>query len=600
MRIFSTLRQLGGRRFDVYLALLVGTAVLPVLATLVARRVVDELVAGMPLAAVFTLIGLEAGIIGGKVALDQVLAYLGEELRFLLIQGIQIRNAQQAATLDIAFFEDPEQCNLLHRIRRESYHRPMMLFGALGNLLTGLTTTVGFFIAIAVWQPILAVLFLLGTLPLLVWGQKAAGSSWMSHDISTADGRWAAYFDDLLCEREAAKEVRLYDLPRIVLPRLRNHDTRHRRTQMGGVRAKTLGLIPGRLAGVVSQYSAVVWAAYQVSLHALSIGQLTVVLAALAASRQILQSVIAEYIEIQENRYFFDELLRFWGLRPTITTADNARPVSPLRTGIRFEQVSFHYPGTDRLVLRDIDIEIPRGASMAIVGLNGAGKTTLIKLLARLYDPTVGRILWDGQDIRELDASAYREQLSMTFQDPVHYQLSLQENITIGSAFACERSRIESVLAVLGLHRLRASLHDGINTLLGRQFHVHGAELSGGQWQRVAVARALYKRSSLLVLDEPTSAMDAQQEALLYDSISDWKSDRTLILISHRLSSVRQCDTIVVLDQGRIVQVGGHEALMREEGAYRELFETQARGYELAEDRAGTSSGAASAERAQI
>jgi ATP-binding cassette, subfamily B, bacterial len=222
-----------------------------------------------------------------------------------------------------------------------------------------------------------------------------------------------------------------------------------------------------------------------------------------------------------------------------------------------------------------------RVSSIAIVGLNGAGKTTLIKLLARLYDPTEGRILCDGTDLREVDLQRYREQLSIVFEGFVQYQLRLKENAIIGSSFSYEPTWMDRVLGFLGLDRLMERMHDGVDTLLGRQFHVHGEELSGGQWQRVALARAKYrtKDASLLVLDEPTSAMNAQQEAILYDSLGEWKRDRTLILISHRLSSVRHCERIIVLDEGRVVETGDHETLMRMGGLYRQLFDTQARGY---------------------
>ncbi len=581
IRVLATLRQLAGRRFNWYITLLLGNALLPVAAALVARQVVDGLVAGESWTALLPLLLLEATIVVVFVSVEQVLSYLSEELRFLLTQEIQIRNCQQAASLDIAYYEDPEQCNSLHRLRRESYVRPVRMVWAIGNMLRGMTTTLGFFIAIALWQPLLAVLFLVGTLPLLRWGQRAATSSWMSHDLSTADGRRAAYFSDLLCERDAAKEVRLYNLAPLVIPRLRAYDMKHRQTQMAGVAAKTLLLIPGRVAGVVAQYGAVALAAYQVAQQSLSIGRFTLVIAALASCRQIFQGIVAEYVEFQENRHYFRELLQFWALQPKTGGASKHLAVAPLQSSVRFEGLSFRYPGTDNWALRDVNIEIPRGGSLAIVGLNGAGKSTLIKLLARLYEPSEGRILWDGVDIATLDHAAYRQELSIAFQDFVQYQLSLKENVTIGSPSNYDSTWMGRVLGFLGLQRLTDGLPQGVDTLLGRQFHVHGVELSGGQWQRVALARALYRTetASLLVLDEPTSAMDAQQEASLYDSINEWKRNRTLILISHRLSSVRNCDKIVVLDGGRVIEEGDHETLMHTRGMYQRLFEVQARGY---------------------
>ncbi len=582
-RILSVLHQVAGRTLDVYIFLLALSALLPVLAAVVAQRVVDAILIRETWYMILGLIGIETLIIVARVCIDQVIAYISEKLRFTLIQGIQIRNAQQSASLDIEFYEDADKCNLLHRIRQESYHRPMMLLGSLSRLLAGVITTFGFFVVIAAWQPLLAIVFLIGMLPLLKWGQTAAGSSWSSHDLSTTDGRWAAYFDDLLSEREAAKEVRLYNLAPVVIPRLKQHDTQHHLIQMKGIRQKTIALIPGRVAGVVAQYASYCWAAYQVIQGMLSVGQFTLVIAALATCRQIFQGIIAEYIEIQENQLYFMELVSFWEIKPSIANPTISKSIAPLERAVSFENVSFRYPGTSKWILRNININIPKDSSLAIVGLNGAGKTTLIKLLSRLYDPSEGRILWDDVDIREFDINEYRENLSIAFQDHVRYQLSVKENINIGSLLDVDESWMQKVLSFLGLDKLVSGLPNGVDNLLGRQFHVHGAELSGGQWQRVAVGRALYKAkvASVLVLDEPTSAMDASQEALLFGSIEEWKANSALVLISHRLSSVRHCNTIIVLNEGGICEIGNHDSLMRLNGFYHNLFTIQAQGYEM-------------------
>lgn len=580
-RMFHTLRQLGGRQFDLYFGLLIIAALVPVGAAIVAQQVVDQLVMGAELRAVLVLLALEAGLIGARVALDQVVHYLAEDVRYRTVQAIQLRNAAQAARLDLALFENPEQCNLLHRLRQDSYHRPVLVLWSLASVVAGLTTIAGFVITIAAWQPLLAALFLLGALPLLRWGQATASSVWHSHDLSTPDGRWAAYFDDLLCERAAAKEVRLFALAPVVLPRLGAYNAQQRQLQLGGIRAKTVGLIPGRLAGVAAQYGAVALAVVQVTQHTLSLGQLTLILAALAACRHILQGMLAEILEIQENRHYFADLFGFWDLTPRLTAPADAVPAAALTESIRLERVSFRYPDSPHWVLREVDVTIPVGTSLAIVGVNGAGKTTLIKLLARLYDTTEGSIQWDGTDIRAFDPAQYRAQLSITFQDFVAFQLSLKENITIGAAFHADAAWLQRVLGFVALDALTMRFRAGVDTLLGRQFGEHGEELSGGQWQRVAVARGLYRTrsASVLVLDEPTAAMDAEQEARLYAAMTEWKRDRTLILISHRLSSVRHCDQIIVLDNGRVAERGDHATLMRQGGRYRALFDTQASGY---------------------
>lgn len=329
MGVVRSLRGAGRWRFDAYIVMLLVSATIPVVIALITREVVDGLATSASRDRVIAFVAIEAVVVVGGVSLDQALAHVAQYLRFQIIQSIQLRNADQSARLDIAFFDDPKQRDLLHRIRQESYHRPRMLMGSLSAVIMGTVTTLGFFITLATWEPFLSFLFLLGTLPLLVWGQKAAGWSWMSRDRSTPDGRRSAYFEDLLCERETAQEVRLHNVAPMILPRLKAYNEKHRVTEMEGIRAKTVSLIPGRIAGVVAQYAAVGWAVIQVSSGDLSLGQFTLVVAALAICRQILQGLVAEYVEIQESRHYVDEL---WKSGTCVRRSPRVPRLSPYRT----------------------------------------------------------------------------------------------------------------------------------------------------------------------------------------------------------------------------------------------------------------------------
>jgi ATP-binding cassette, subfamily B, bacterial len=277
---------------------------------------------------------------------------------------------------------------------------------------------------------------------------------------------------------------------------------------------------------------------------------------------------------------FLSNFYRFLGLENTVPEPVVPVPVpSPLRTGIQFEQVSFHYAQSQRLLLNQVSFQIRPGETVALVGKNGAGKTSLIKLLCRLYDPTAGRILWDGVDLRDMATAEVRKQLTVVFQDYVHYNLTARENITVGQGLqtVCTED-LEAAAAQAGADQVINRLSAGYETMLGNQF-AQGAELSIGEWQKLAIARAFLRPAQIMVLDEPTSALDAEAELAVLNQFRQLTHNRTSILISHRLSTVKLADRILVLAEGQIIENGSHEQLMQQQGTYYHMFESQAQQY---------------------
>jgi ATP-binding cassette subfamily B protein len=320
--------------------------------------------------------------------------------------------------------------------------------------------------------------------------------------------------------------------------------------------------------------------AYRAVNGSISLGDLVMFYQAFQRGLTSLQDFLAGLASIYENNLFLNNFYEFLDLREVVM--DPARPVPvprPVQGAIRFENVSFEYQAGGRKILDSVSFEIKAGQTVAIVGENGAGKTTLIKLLCRLYDPTEGRILLDGVDLREMSKTEYRQALSVVFQDYVHYFLTASENIWFGNARGpMSQHRIERAAREAGADEVIRKLPQGYDTVLGKLFH-DGEELSIGQWQKVALARAFLRDASIIIMDEPTSALDAIAEHEVFKRFRKLSQDRTAILISHRLATVKTVDCIFVMDGGRLVESGNHETLMRNRGVYAHLFETQAHSY---------------------
>ncbi|HIL58664.1 MAG TPA: ABC transporter ATP-binding protein, partial [Rhodothermales bacterium] len=332
--------------------------------------------------------------------------------------------------------------------------------------------------------------------------------------------------------------------------------------------------------GTLGYYAAYAVIVYRTASGAFTIGDLTFLAGSFARMRSLLESMLQSFSTVSGQALYLADLFSFFEIKPRVASAADAPPVpEPIREGFVFEDVGFRYPGSEHWAVRHLSFELRAGEALALVGENGAGKTTLVKLLARLYDPDEGRILLDGRDLREYDLDSLRQSVGVIFQDFVRYHLTASENIAVGRISEREdRPRIETSAQRSLADAVIESLPEGYEQTLGKRFKT-GVDLSGGQWQKVALGRAYMRDAQLLILDEPTAALDARAEYEVFERFKDLTEGKTAVLISHRFSTVRMADRILVLDGCEVEEVGTHEELLASDGRYAELFELQAQGY---------------------
>jgi ATP-binding cassette, subfamily B, bacterial len=488
-----------------------------------------------------------------------------------------------ASRLDLARYEDPDFYDHLERARNAAMFRPVEMVTSVTTLVTALLTSVGVAIALAALEPVLLPLVLLAGVPVLLAALHNSRRTYVFEYGMTAHAREHLHLMELLTGRESAKELRVFNATGFLRQRYdaltRERLERLREFLRGRLVVSLLGTTATAL-GTALAAGSLVW---------LLVTDRTDVATAVTAAvaMQILATRLAAITgsvgRIVESGMFLDDYSRFLELsdRPEVARerADDRREPTPFE-GLRVENLSFTYPKTDRRVLDDVSLEIAPGEVVALVGENGSGKTTLVKLLCQLYrEPDAGRIVWNGQDVRDLDPHVAQDQTTVLFQDFVQYELSVAENIALGRADGSRaREDVERAARQAGADGLIERLPHGYDTRLGRQFY-GGHELSGGQWQRLALARAFYRGGEFLVLDEPTSALDPRAEYQLFEQMRTLAAGKAVLLISHRFSSVRMADRIYVLHEGRVVEEGPHDALVDRGGLYAELYALQAAAY---------------------
>lgn len=493
----------------------------------------------------------------------------------------------KAATLDIAFFETPAFYDQLENAQRDSWRMrnlPWILVDSSGQLLS-LTATFGL-LARLHWLTI--PLLLLSCLPQLVVQAQRSNNMFKLWTGRTPAQRMVYYLAGLLSEREPVKEVRLFGLQAPILQRYHTYTRRfvdeNKALILRFERANLLSVLLSVLGvSLVWGYGIV-----QAVLVRITIGDLALVFQSAEQVRGGLNSLFNTLGVFYEHSLFVGNLYRFLELDPTgVAGALRAQsnsgtlPVpSPLHDGIEFRNVSFRYPNAERYVLTDLSFTIAPKSTVAVVGENGAGKTTLIKLLARFYDPTEGTILLDGRDLRSYDITDLRRQIGVIFQDFTRYDLTAKENIGFGQVeYVEEIERIARAADKGGAVPVVQKLADGYETVLGRTFE-DGADLSGGEWQKLALSRAFMREAQILILDEPTAALDALAEYEVYNRFAELTTGKTTIFISHRFSTVRMARQILVLDNGRLIEEGSHQTLMAHQGQYAKMFTAQAERYQ--------------------
>ncbi|AVI62555.1 ABC transporter ATP-binding protein [Halomonas sp. GFAJ-1] len=566
--------------------------VLPAVAAWVGQLIVDGVVAAMEsyqaasspslletLTPVLGLVALE-GLIIALIALAQRgLSAQQSLLRAMLGNKVNVMILEKAGTLSLGQFEDSELYDKLTRARREASTRPLALVNKTFGLLQNAISLASFGFLLVQFSPWALLILVAGALPVFLSEAKFSGDAFRLFRWRSPQARMQMYLETVLAREDSIKEVKLFGLEPLFLQRYRDIFNRlFVEERLLTLRRESWGFILG-LLGTLTFYAAYGWVVVETIVGALTLGQMTMYLMVFKQGQGALSASLTAISGMYEDNLYLSNLYEYLEHPTDVEEGHLTQGVAP-GDGLRFEHVSFSYPGGGE-VLHDISLHLMPGSSLALVGENGSGKTTLIKLLTRLYHPTKGRILLDGSDLRSWDTQALRERVGVIFQDFVRYQLTVGENLGVGDTQAFDDEQRWQQAAHNGMaDEFITRMPSGYQTQLGRWFK-NGQELSGGQWQKVALSRAyMRKNADILVLDEPTAAMDAAAEAEVFARFREHSRDKMTILISHRFSTVRSAEHIVVIDQGHIIEQGTHESLLEENGRYASLFHLQAEGYQ--------------------
>jgi len=570
------------------MALQLGDALTAVAMAWVGRQIVDAVVAasqatggdGGKLA--WQWVGLELVLVALRSAVTQGAVYAGAQLRSRLSLTINQSILEKAANVAYTRFEDPEFLNLLTQARRDASARPLEVINQLLAMLRHGSTLVGYVALLWALGPWALIVLVVSALPPF-WAEARHGQDVFGmHRRRTTKARQAFYFESLLTQETTVKEVKLLSMGHWVIERYRAVHQAFHDEEMALHRSRALWSFGLGLAATAAFYGAYAVIVGRTVAGTVTLGAMTLYLVVLRQGQQSLQGLLGSVARIYESDLYMSNLYAF------LAEAD-AEPDVPIPAGysppaeapeIRFEGVSYRYPGATKDVLTDINLTLHAGEAVALVGRNGAGKTTLVKLLVGLYQPTTGRITLDGVDVNTLGLHELRRRIGVVFQDFARFQFRVGDNIGIGWLPSLDDPEaLDRAVSDAGAGAVIDKLPKGLDTPLGRAFG--GDDLSVGQWQRVALARAFMRRSRMLVLDEPTAAMDAEAEHDVFLRLKELRAGRTALLITHRFSTVRMADRVVVLDGGRVTEEGTHRDLVALGGLYAQMFNLQAEGYRV-------------------
>jgi ATP-binding cassette subfamily B protein len=570
-------------------------ALLPVATLFVGKLIIDEVIllaqtSGAPdslggwwdrglLDHLAWLLALEFSLAVLSDVLGRVVALVEALLSEQFTNATSVRLMEHAATLDLEDFEDSELQDRLERARRQTMGRTVLM-GQLFGQAQDVVTIVSFAAGLVVYAPWLIALLILALVPAFVGEAHFNAQNYSLNYARTPERRELDYVRQTGASVETAKEVKIFGLNAFLINRYRvlasamfveNRRLATRRAGWGGLLTAI---------GTLGYYVAYAFIAWRTLSGHFTIGDLTFLAGSFRRLRNLLEGLLIGFSQVAGQALYLDDLFSFFEIEPEIVSPENPRPFPvPVREGFKFEDVGFRYPGAERWAVRNLSFTLRAGEVLALVGENGAGKTTLVKLLARLYDPDEGRILLDGHDLREYDLEALRANVGVIFQDFVRYHMTAGENIAVGRIEARgDRRRIAAAADASGADEVIEKLPERYDQIIGKRFR-KGVDLSGGEWQKIAISRAYMRDAQLLILDEPTAALDARSEYEVFQRFKELSEGKTAVLISHRFSSVRMADRILVLAGGTIEAAGTHEELLAQGGRYAELFELQAAGY---------------------
>lgn len=557
---------------------------IPLAVLYVGKEIIDEVLrllneGGDDRSYLWLMVGLELGLAVFSDLLNRGITLLDSLLGDLFSNKTSVKIIRHAAKLDLYQFEDPNFYDKLERARRQTNGRSVLMSQVLSQVQDFITIL---FLAggLIAFNPWLILILILAVIPSFLGETHFNQHSYSLTRSWTPQRRELDYLRYIGASDQTAKEVKIFNLADFLANRFKVvSDDYYKVNRNLAVKRATWGSFLSAL-GTFSYYGAYVFIIIQTVGGLITVGTLTFLAGSFNRMQNMLQGIMNRFSRIAEGALYLQDLFDFFELKPQILSQKTFETFpSPIRKGFTFENVSFKYLNSERYAIKNLSFHLNPGEKLALVGENGAGKTTLVKLLARLYEPTAGRILLDGVDIRAYSLKDLRDNIGIIFQDYQRFQMRVGENIAVGNIEQAQQTTlIESAAQKSLADTVVQDLPGGYQQMLGRRF-AEGVELSGGQWQKIALARAYMRDAQLLILDEPTSALDARAEHEVFQRFADLIEGKAAVLISHRFSTVRMADRILFLENGQLLELGSHEELLQKGGKYAELFRLQAKGY---------------------
>lgn len=525
------------------------------------------------------LAAAEFGLAVAGNAISRAIDYYDSVLADRYTRHVSIEVMRHASQLDLQAYEDPVFYDRLERARVQATDRLGMI-QSIGRLFQQSITTIVFSLAILTFSPWLLLLLVACLIPAFLGESHFAFLSYAKNFRQTPAKRQLDYLRQLGGSKEAAKELKLFGLSNFLTSRFTGLSNQILDENLALSRRRLIAVSFLSLLSTAGYYGAYVWVIFKTVTGAFNLGTLYFLTQAITNTSNNISQIFSTLSGIADQALFLTDLLAFFEMKPTVQSKPNALPAPrPIKQGFEFQNVSFTYPGVDRLILNGLNFRLEPGERIALIGQNGQGKTTIVKLMTRLYDPTAGRILLDGVDLRDYSIEDLCQEIGVIFQDFMRYEMTARENIGVGRIeFLPDTERIHSAA--------EKSLADGViqrlthkyDQMLGRRFE-GGVDLSGGEWQKLALARAYLREAQILILDEPTAALDARAEFEVFQRFNELTSSKMALFISHRFSTVRMAERIIVLENGSIAEEGNHDRLMARGGTYAGMFELQASSY---------------------